>query len=144
MTERSITCTPQVPELELFRTDDFTLGSDLIPFDHEDQDLSTLQGRLRTLMVRAIQGRLTWNRDVKRVKLFPDASVFELRLGIEFRDQVLGVRLIFVEEPSLRKITFIGQHTKQSGGDPEDQRSAQNLAFQSSYDRYLETKSDNF
>lgn len=144
MAERSITCTPQAPELELFRVGGFILGANLLPAGYEGNDLQILQGRLLALILRAVEGRLTWNRDVKRVKLFPDSLVFELRLSFESLDQVFGVRLVFVEEPSLRRITFIGQHTKQSGADPEAARAAQNLAFQSAYNRYVETKSDNF
>lgn len=144
MTERSITCTSQSPELELFRVGDFVLGSNLLPEAHGSRELQILQRRLRALILRAIQGRLTWNRDVKRVKLFHDASVFELRFSFESLGQVFGIRLIFVEEPCLRRLTFIGQHTKRSEEDPEAQRFAQNLAFQNAYNRYLETKSDNF
>lgn len=99
---------------------------------------------LEFLVSRARKGKLRWNRDVKRVKLFEDDLLFELRLTVGKFDRVVGLRLLFLEDRDLQVLTFIGLHIKLPELEPSAQRLAQNADFRRLYGRYLEVADDNF
>lgn len=142
MTERSITCTVEGTEVEVVLTDDLFIGLEAGLLQYEGKSFAELREELEILLVRARKGRLRWNRDVKRVKLFQDDLVFELRLNFESIDQALGLRLLFVEDRALRKVTFIGLHLKRPDKELSTQRQAQNYDFDQAYKRYREENGD--
>jgi hypothetical protein len=142
MTERSITCTLQGTEVEVLMTADLLTGLEANFQQQEGKSFAELEEEIEILLVGARQGRLRWNRDVKRVKLYPDELVFELRLNFGSMEQALGLRLMFLEDPVMRKVTFIGRHLKRPDKDLSAQRQAQNYDFDQAYKRYEERNCD--
>lgn len=144
MAERSITCIPRDTELEVVLIDGLFNALDARMPSREAKAFEEVGEELEFLISRARKGKLRWNRDVKRVKLFEDELMFELRLTVGDFDQVVGLRLLFLENRNLKVLTFIGLHIKFPGLELSAQRLAQNNDFQRAYRRYLEVASDNF
>ena len=144
MTDRSITCIPRDTELEVVMIDGLFSAPDAHMFRPDAKSFEEVSEQLEFLVIRARKGMLRWNRDVKRVKLFEDELLFELRLTVGEFDRVVGLRLLFLEDRDLQVLTFIGLHIKLPELEPSAQRLAQSADFRRFYGRYLEVADDNF
>ncbi len=142
MTEQSITCVAHGTAVDVEVSADLFTGLEADFLRHAGKSFAELQEELEILLVRARNGRLRWNKDVKRVKLFQVDLVYELRLNFESLDQALGLRLLFVEDRALRKITVVGLHLKRRDTELSTQRQAQNFDFDQAYKRYREENDD--
>lgn len=144
MAERSITCIPRDTELEVVMIEGLFNVLDTQMLRPDTKSFEEVSEELEFLVSRARKGKLRWNRDVKRVKLFEDDLLFELRLTVGKFDRVVGLRLLFLEDRDLQVLTFIGLHIKLPELEPSAQRLAQNADFRRLYGRYLEVADDNF
>lgn len=144
MTDRSITCIPRDTELEVVMIEGLFNVLDTQMLRPDTKSFEEVSEELEFLVSRARKGKLRWNRDVKRVKLFEDDLLFELRLTVGKFDRVVGLRLLFLEDRDLQVLTFIGLHIKLPELEPSAQRLAQNADFRRLYGRYLEVADDNF
>lgn len=144
---RSLTCINQEQNLRL----EILAGLDVLGFLVElegfsdESKLIREQAKEQTMLLlsRAQRGRLSWGRDVKRVKLISDHLVFEFRVEVVSVDSSYPVRLFFVEKPEVPGITIIGVHLKNPNLSLEAQRKEQNHAITSCFQTYLEASSDN-
>ena len=147
MREKSITCDKASPPLR------FEILPGFHPLDiiHElfvqEPELALSEDQVSELvsllLQRAQQGALTWNRDVKVIKLHANVPMFELRLSFESKSGVWGARYFFLEEADSRDVILIGSHLKRPGINPVEQRAAQNLSISLAFKRYLEVTGDN-
>lgn len=144
MAERSITCIPRDTELEVVMIEGLFNVLDTKMLRPDTKSFEEVSEELEFLVSRARKGKLRWNRDVKRVKLFEDDLLFELRLTVGKFDRVVGLRLLFLEDRELQVLTFIGLHIKLPELEPSAQRLAQNADFRRLYGRHLEVADDNF
>lgn len=144
MTDRSITCIPRDTELEVVMIEGLFNVLDTQMLRPDTKSFEEVSEELEFLVSRARKGKLRWNRDVKRVKLFEEDLLFELRLTVGKFDRVVGLRLLFLEDRDLQVLTFIGLHIKLPELEPSAQRLAQNADFRRLYGRYLEVADDNF
>jgi hypothetical protein len=142
MTQRSLTCVPQREPLGITTVSGSTRIADLgelstrEPWDPVDKQ--ALEAAIWRLLARAQMGLCRWNREVKPIRLFPDANLFEFRIDLEGHGDFSGHRIFFVESSDQRQITLIGSHLKSEGGTTSEERLAQNSSISIAYWRYLE------